>query len=238
MFKEFADPYTFPSYHKRILEPYNYYEFGQRYVASLTDFSRSLLGHPERWNRIASLLEKGENVVLLANHQTEADPGGLGVTDALSTVSAEHVTSTAFAGSDSGYDMVIPQSITVTGEHDSGLGKGCPLATCMFILTQCGRTHSHLSNCANPISSSTPLHPPATHFLPWACLPDCSHLPPSLLPGVFALMLQDLQPKLATDVVYVAGDRVVTDALCKPFSMGRNLFCVHSKKHLDDVPGE
>lgn len=51
-------------------------------------------------------------------------------------------------------------------------------------------------------------------------------------------MLQDLQPKLATDVVYVAGDRVVTDALCKPFSMGRNLFCVHSKKHLDDVPGE
>jgi glycerol-3-phosphate O-acyltransferase len=36
--------------------------------------------------------------------------------------------------------------------------------------------------------------------------------------------------------VYVAGDRVVTDPLCKPFSMGRNLFCVHSKKHLDDVP--
>ena len=29
---------------------------------------------------------------------------------------------------------------------------------------------------------------------------------------------------------------MVTDALCKPFSMGRNLFCVHSKKHLDDVP--
>lgn len=89
VFKEFADPYTFPSYHKRILEPYNYYEFGQRYVASLTDFSRSLLGHPERWNRIASLLEKGENVVLLANHQTEADPGGLGVTDALSTVDSQ-----------------------------------------------------------------------------------------------------------------------------------------------------
>lgn len=28
----------------------------------------------------------------------------------------------------------------------------------------------------------------------------------------------------------------VTDPLCKPFSMGRNLFCVHSKKRLDDVP--
>jgi hypothetical protein len=24
--------------------------------------------------------------------------------------------------------------------------------------------------------------------------------------------------------------------MCKPFSMGRNLFCVHSKKHLSDIP--
>jgi glycerol-3-phosphate O-acyltransferase len=55
-------------------------------------------------------------------------------------------------------------------------------------------------------------------------------------PGVFAHMLASSHPSLATDVIYVAGDRVVTDALCKPFSMGRNLFCVHSKKHLDDVP--
>jgi hypothetical protein len=34
----------------------------------------------------------------------------------------------------------------------------------------------------------------------------------------------------------IAGDRVVTDPLSKPFSMGRNLFCVHSKKHMDDIP--
>eukprot|EP00882_Tetradesmus_deserticola_P007082 GHRQ01007455.1.p1 GENE.GHRQ01007455.1~~GHRQ01007455.1.p1 ORF type:complete len:221 (+),score=105.57 GHRQ01007455.1:655-1317(+) len=49
-------------------------------------------------------------------------------------------------------------------------------------------------------------------------------------------MLAASHPSLATDVIYVAGDRVVTDALCKPFSMGRNLFCVHSKKHLEDEP--
>jgi hypothetical protein len=55
-------------------------------------------------------------------------------------------------------------------------------------------------------------------------------------PGVFAHMLAHSFPNLATDVIYVAGDRVVTDPLCKPFSMGRNLFCVHSKKHMDDVP--
>lgn len=34
----------------------------------------------------------------------------------------------------------------------------------------------------------------------------------------------------------LAGDRVVADPLCKPFSMGRNLFCVHSRKRMDDIP--
>ena len=28
----------------------------------------------------------------------------------------------------------------------------------------------------------------------------------------------------------------MSDPLCKPFSMGRNLFCVHSRKHMDDQP--
>lgn len=54
--------------------------------------------------------------------------------------------------------------------------------------------------------------------------------------AVWALLLERTHPKLATDVIYVAGDRVVTDPLCKPFSMGRNLFCVHSKKRIDDQP--
>ena len=53
---------------------------------------------------------------------------------------------------------------------------------------------------------------------------------------MWALLLERTHPRLATDVHYVAGDRVVSDPLCKPFSMGRNLFCVHSKKHLDDIP--
>ncbi len=53
---------------------------------------------------------------------------------------------------------------------------------------------------------------------------------------MWALLLEGTHPRLATDVIYVAGDRVVTDPLCKPFSMGRNMFCVHSKKRMDDVP--
>ena len=56
--------------------------------------------------------------------------------------------------------------------------------------------------------------------------------------AVWALLLEQTHPRLASDVFYVAGDRVVSDPLCKPFSMGRNLFCVHSKKHLDDDPSQ
>ena len=68
------NPYTFPSFHTRIQEPYNYYEFGQRYVRNLIDFDASVVGHLEIFDTIQAQLEAGENVVLLANHQTEADP--------------------------------------------------------------------------------------------------------------------------------------------------------------------
>lgn len=32
------NPFTFPSYHQRMLEPYDYYEFGQNYVRPLIDY--------------------------------------------------------------------------------------------------------------------------------------------------------------------------------------------------------
>ena len=41
---------------------------------------------------------------------------------------------------------------------------------------------------------------------------------------------------LAERMVYVAGHKVTTDALAIPFSMGRNLVCIHSKKHIDADP--
>jgi glycerol-3-phosphate O-acyltransferase len=40
----------------------------------------------------------------------------------------------------------------------------------------------------------------------------------------------------ADKVVYVAGHKVTTDPLAIPFSMGRNLICIHSKKHIDADP--
>jgi glycerol-3-phosphate O-acyltransferase len=42
--------------------------------------------------------------------------------------------------------------------------------------------------------------------------------------------------KEAADMIYVAGHKVTTDPLAIPFSMGRNLICIHSKKHIDADP--
>jgi glycerol-3-phosphate O-acyltransferase len=42
--------------------------------------------------------------------------------------------------------------------------------------------------------------------------------------------------KEAENIVYVAGHKVTTDPLAIPFSMGRNLICIHSKKHIDAEP--
>ena len=74
-FNQFLDPYTFPSYHTRLLEPYDYYKFGQNYVRTLINFNKSVIGHLDRFRKVQEQLDAGDNVVLLANHQTEADPG-------------------------------------------------------------------------------------------------------------------------------------------------------------------
>uniref|UniRef100_A0A251UHM6 Putative glycerol-3-phosphate O-acyltransferase, chloroplast n=1 Tax=Helianthus annuus TaxID=4232 RepID=A0A251UHM6_HELAN len=55
-------------------------------------------------------------------------------------------------------------------------------------------------------------------------------------PVIISLLLETTSPHISETAIYVAGDRVVTDPLCKPFSMGRNLLCVYSKKHMNDVP--
>ncbi|KAL3681948.1 hypothetical protein R1sor_024904 [Riccia sorocarpa] len=125
---QFEEPFTFPSYHKRMVEPYDYYKFGQNYIRPLIDFRNSYLGNVAIFDQIESQLKQGHNVFLFANHQTEADP------------------------------------------------------------------------------------------------------------AVMALLLESSHTYLAENLTYIAGDRVVLDPFCKPFSMGRNLLCVYSKKHIDDVP--
>ncbi|XVF11111.1 hypothetical protein REPUB_Repub07fG0240900 [Reevesia pubescens] len=128
MLLEVEDPFVFEPYHKALREPFDYYMFGQNYIRPLIDFRNSYVGNISLFYEIEEKLKQGHNVVLISNHQTEADP------------------------------------------------------------------------------------------------------------AVIALFLEKTNPLIAENMIYVAGDRVITDPLCKPFSMGRNLICVYSKKHMNDVP--
>ncbi|XP_073311626.1 glycerol-3-phosphate acyltransferase ATS12, chloroplastic [Primulina huaijiensis] len=128
IFMDVRDPFEFAAYHEAIREPFDYYMFGQNYIRPLIDFRNSYVGNISVFSEIEKKIQQGENVILISNHQTEADP------------------------------------------------------------------------------------------------------------AVIALLLESTHPHLAEDLIYVAGDRVITDPLSKPFSMGRNLLCVYSKKHMNDDP--
>ncbi|KAL3500006.1 hypothetical protein ACH5RR_039099 [Cinchona calisaya] len=128
IFMDVKDPFEFSSYHEAIREPFDYYMYGQNYIRPLIDFRNSYIGNISLFNEIGEKLLQGDNIVLMSNHQTEADPAAI------------------------------------------------------------------------------------------------------------ALLLESTNPNLSEKMTYVAGDRVITDPLCKPFSMGRNLLCVYSKKHMNDVP--
>lgn len=55
-------------------------------------------------------------------------------------------------------------------------------------------------------------------------------------PQVISLMLDDVHPGFAQQTIFVAGDRVTSDALATPFSLGRNLLCIFSKRHVEFPP--
>ncbi|KAK4261487.1 hypothetical protein QN277_004476 [Acacia crassicarpa] len=128
IFMDVVDPFVFNSHHKAKREPFDYYLFGQNYIRPLVDFRNSYIGNVSLFCEMEEKLKKGHNIILMSNHQTEADP------------------------------------------------------------------------------------------------------------AIIALLIEKSFPYIAENLTYVAGDRVITDPLCKPFSMGRNLICVYSKKHMNDVP--
>lgn len=53
-------------------------------------------------------------------------------------------------------------------------------------------------------------------------------------PQVISLLLEKTHPYLAENIIYVAGERVLTDPMAIPFSMGRHLLCIYSKKYIDN----
>ena len=69
-----AHPPVFEPYHEGVRSPFDYYQFGLDLLRPLVIFEKSHLKGQDNIKRIVDQLEKGENVVLLANHQTEPDP--------------------------------------------------------------------------------------------------------------------------------------------------------------------
>ncbi|KAH0914613.1 hypothetical protein HID58_029059 [Brassica napus] len=121
-------PYTFNPYHKAIREPFDYFHFVHTYIRPLIDFKNSYVGNASIFSELEDKIRQGHNIVLISNHQSEADP------------------------------------------------------------------------------------------------------------AVISLLLEAQCPYIGENIKCVAGDRVITDPLCKPFSMGRNLICVYSKNHMNDDP--
>ncbi|NGX46198.1 MAG: hypothetical protein K940chlam2_01384 [Chlamydiae bacterium] len=55
-------------------------------------------------------------------------------------------------------------------------------------------------------------------------------------PQLISMALEKSAPKLAQELICVAGDRVTRDPMAVPFSMGRNLLCFYSKRHVGAAP--
>lgn len=125
---QFEHPYSFEPYHQKVRAPFDFYRFGLDFMRPLINLSSSQVLGLEQVDAICSQLKKGENVILLANHQTEADP------------------------------------------------------------------------------------------------------------QIISLLLERTHPQLAEQIIYVAGERVVTDPMAIPLSMGCDLLCIYSKRYIDHPP--
>lgn len=55
-------------------------------------------------------------------------------------------------------------------------------------------------------------------------------------PQAISLLLEKTHPRFAEEMIFVAGHRVITDPLAVPFSKGRNLLCIFSKRHVEIPP--
>lgn len=121
-------PFSFEPYHQMLTKPFNYYQFGLDFLRPLINLKVSEYIGQEHLKRIDQQLKAKENVIFLANHQTEIDP--------------------------------------------------------------------HLIN----------------------------------------MLLENDYPEIGKNMIFVAGDRVISDHLAIPLSMGRNLLCIYSKKHINNPP--
>lgn len=55
-------------------------------------------------------------------------------------------------------------------------------------------------------------------------------------PQAMSVLLDEHFPHFAENLIFVAGERVITDPLAVPLSLGRNLLCIYSKRYIDQPP--
>ena len=55
-------------------------------------------------------------------------------------------------------------------------------------------------------------------------------------PLAISVLLDKDFPAFASKIIYVAGERVITDPLAVPFSMGCDLLCIYSKNYINNPP--
>lgn len=67
-------PHSFAIYHQALRSPIDYYTLGLDLMRPLVDVPASHILGLEVLHEIVALLHRGENVIFLANHQTEPDP--------------------------------------------------------------------------------------------------------------------------------------------------------------------
>jgi len=67
-------PYQFEPFHQSVRDPFDYYQFGLDLIRPLILFKTSRIYGMSTVEKMEEQLNKGENVILLANHQTEPDP--------------------------------------------------------------------------------------------------------------------------------------------------------------------
>jgi glycerol-3-phosphate O-acyltransferase len=72
--QQLTHPYNFQPFHKRVKEPFDYQEFGLNFIRPLIDWENSTLRGIENIEKMRHQLNCKHNVILLANHQIEADP--------------------------------------------------------------------------------------------------------------------------------------------------------------------
>ena len=71
---QLKNPFKFEPFHRAVYEPIDHYDMDTKFMEPLIDMDDSVVLGLEHFTTIKEQLARGENVVFLSNHQTEADP--------------------------------------------------------------------------------------------------------------------------------------------------------------------